>query len=76
MPWLKIFKVQCLKIIGNFQNLHLILVEVKNMTLNKKIVNETTDNQMEINDIGQTERQTQQRQTMNPYEIDSEQEEW
>lgn len=46
------------------------------MTLNKKIVNETTDNQMEINDIGQTERQTQQRQTMNPYEIDSEQEDW
>jgi len=42
----------------------------------KKIVNETTDNQMEINDIGQTERQTQQRQTMNPYEIDSEQEDW
>ena len=39
------------------------------MTLNKKIVNETTDNQMEINDIGQTERQTQQRQTMNPYEV-------
>ena len=73
---MKIFKVQCLTIIGNFQNLHMVLVEVKNMTLNKKIVNETSDNRMEMNDIGQTERQTQQRQTINPYEIDSEQEEW
>ena len=44
------------------------------MTLNKKIVNETSDNRMEMNDIGQTERQTQQRVTINPYEIDSEQE--